>query len=65
MNYRMNPNSPDIRELDNGLIGYFYSLNQLEDIALRTMYQSDSEKFREAANNRPLNTSFKIVERSI
>lgn len=58
----MNPNSPDIRELDNGLIGYFYSLNQLEDIALKTMYQSDCEKFREAANNRPLN-SFKIVER--
>lgn len=64
MNYRMNPNSPDIRELDNGLIGYFYSLNQLEDIALRTMYQSDSEKFREAANNRPL-ANFKIVERDI
>lgn len=55
----MNPNSPDVRKLDNGLTGYFYSLNQLEDIALKTMYQSDSEKFREAANNRPL--SFKII----
>lgn len=56
----MNLNSPDVRELDNGLIGYFYSLNQLEDIALKTIYQSDSEKFREDSNNRPLNT-FKII----
>ena len=53
--------TPQILELDNGQLGYFYTLNQLEEHQMKQLYLQPYEERREKAWN-PMNV--RAVERS-
>jgi len=46
--------SPTIIELDDGKVGYFYSLTQLEEIEHRQLMQQTPQQIRERFNGKDI-----------